>query len=551
VFSKAQIGFAEGEHNHCFCSSLVCGYKGLHNENTSWTAHSKGNTLPSVSGNYYLTTNVTTTEWIVDSNVNLCLNGFSITITETEIEVKENATLTITDCKNAGSLNGNNTGLIVYGTFNLYGGIVNRPNAQNHTIINSGIVNIYDGTILSREDTKSSIATAKIGQISVYGGKIDSVYSLENDSENIVISGGYFKAKPSRLTLLTNRYFVQNTDSQTKDEYPFVVTYHEHEYSNFISDETYHYLKCVNEDCPDKEASIKAVEEHNFTLKSNKEEHWQECLTCGKRKQKENHYGGDSTCEQLASCELCGENYGELKEHVPNEEDGDCTTNITCKNCDKEIVPANSSHKGGVATCTKKAVCKECGMEYGELSQAHIPNADDDSCLTAVTCSLCETTLVEPKTQHNFSDNLDLDCNNPNCSYTRNVVVVKIPTCEKEVYEYTGNEITFLLESSQNYVICNNVKIDVGVYQVVVSLVKGKNLVWEDGTTHDLIFRFEIKETEVLLNTESKKENYTWLYITAPSVLISTVVLIVIRKNINKNSKKHGTKNKKSKINKK
>ena len=548
---KTQIGFADEVHNHCFCSSLSCEYENLHDENISWTAYNKNNRLPSAPGNYYLTTNVTTAEWIIDSNVNLCLNGFNVTITETEIEVKENAILTITDCKNAGSINGNNTGILVYGTFNLYGGTINRPNLLRHTIINSGKLNVYCGTILSHGDGKCSIETSRIGLTNVYGGMIDSLYSLESDSERIVISGGYFRIKPTFVSLLTNRYFVQNTDSQTKNEYPFAVIYHEHEYGEFLCDDMYHYRQCVIEDCPDIESSVKEKNEHSFKMNSNKVEHWLECLTCGKTKQKQVHYGGESTCEKLAKCEICYNYYGELAEHVPGQDDGDCTTNITCKICGTETTPSKPNHEGGSATCTKRAVCEECGMEYGDLSPEHIPIEDDGDCLTAVTCSLCGVTLVEAKSGHSFSNNLDVDCNNPNCSYTRTLVIVKIPTCEKEVYEYTGYDVTFLLELSQNYVVCNNVQSEEGVYQVVVSLVKGKNLVWEDGTTHDLIFRFEIKKTKTPSNTESGNENYTWLYITAPSVLISTVVLIVIRKNMNKNNKKHGTKKKKSKINKK
>ena len=46
-------------------------------------------------------------------------------------------------------------------------------------------------------------------------------------------------------------------------------------------------------------------------------------------------------------------------------------------------------HKGGTATCTAKAVCSECGEEYGELA-AH--DYADATCTAPKTCKACEAT---------------------------------------------------------------------------------------------------------------------------------------------------------------
>lgn len=53
--------------------------------------------------------------------------------------------------------------------------------------------------------------------------------------------------------------------------------------------------------------------------------------------------------------------------HIPNADDGDCTTAVTCSVCGQVAVEANASHTGGEATCKDKAVCSVCGKEYGEL----------------------------------------------------------------------------------------------------------------------------------------------------------------------------------------
>ena len=57
-----------------------------------------------------------------------------------------------------------------------------------------------------------------------------------------------------------------------------------------------------------------------------------------------------------------------IKGHIPNEDDGDCTTEITCS---------------------------VCGMVTTEAAEAHIPNEDDGDCTTEITCSVCGTVTTE------------------------------------------------------------------------------------------------------------------------------------------------------------
>jgi fatty acid/phospholipid biosynthesis enzyme len=66
---------------------------------------------------------------------------------------------------------------------------------------------------------------------------------------------------------------------------------------------------------------------------------------------------------------VCGTEYGDFADHIPDADDGDCTTPITCLVCGETTVKANESHTGGKATCQQKAVCEICGTEYGELEE--------------------------------------------------------------------------------------------------------------------------------------------------------------------------------------
>lgn len=125
------------------------------------------------------------------------------------------------------------------------------------------------------------------------------------------------------------------------------------------------------------------------------------CLLCNEVivEANEGHTGGTATCEQRATCEVCGTAYGEALEHILGEDDGDCTTEITCLLCNEVMVGASGSHTGGTATCEQKAKCEVCGMEYGE-ALGHISDEDDGDCTTAVTCLLCNAVMVEANESH-------------------------------------------------------------------------------------------------------------------------------------------------------
>lgn len=106
----------------------------------------------------------------------------------------------------------------------------------------------------------------------------------------------------------------------------------------------------------------------------------------------EKYLASEATCQvptkYFKSCAVCGEKGSETFEngdknpdkHGDNTEIKDdvaatCTANgytgdTYCKDCGAKVktgkaIPA--AHKGGKATCVKKAKCEVCGEEYGEL----------------------------------------------------------------------------------------------------------------------------------------------------------------------------------------
>ena len=91
-----------------------------------------------------------------------------------------------------------------------------------------------------------------------------------------------------------------------------------------------------------------------------------------------NHTGGTATCTKKAVCDFCGEEYGEYASHNYGdkyESDGSYHWK-KCQNEGCDATTEKEAHKGGEATTTKRAVCEVCGAEYGDLKQKDPKPAD-------------------------------------------------------------------------------------------------------------------------------------------------------------------------------
>ncbi|MDE7087007.1 MAG: hypothetical protein K2O67_02320, partial [Clostridia bacterium] len=197
---------------------------------------------------------------------------------------------------------------------------------------------------------------------------------------------------------------------------------------------------------------------------TNATNHWHVCgNNCGIKGSDGSHSGGTATCQQKATCEVCGQTYGSLGDHDLEHHDGKTPTCTekgwnaydTCKLCDyttyseigakghtpsawkedkaatcteagsrhKECTVCNTTLETGTIdkiahspgdwkedkapTCTAKGTKhKECTvchatLESGTIDKlAHTPG-DAATCTTAQTCTVCGTEIA-PKLGHKY-----------------------------------------------------------------------------------------------------------------------------------------------------
>lgn len=107
---------------HCVCGDNTDFNGHDTHKNIEWTKWNSTDSLPTASGNYYLANdiNLDTTQ-DVSNDINICLNGKTIKSNTSAyaIKVKNNASLTITDCLDSGKLE---CSIKNYGSFNMYAG---------------------------------------------------------------------------------------------------------------------------------------------------------------------------------------------------------------------------------------------------------------------------------------------------------------------------------------------------------------------------------------------------------------------------------------------
>ena len=120
--------------------------------------------------------------------------------------------------------------------------------------------------------------------------------------------------------------------------------------------------------------------------------------------------GGYATCDTLGMCNTCGGSY--YGGHAWGEwsSAGNGTHTRSCTNYCREVDTAKCT--GGKATCSAKAVCVECGGEYGEKDpnnhdlvhfRAKAPTCTEKGWNAYETCSRCDyTTYAELPAQHDL-----------------------------------------------------------------------------------------------------------------------------------------------------
>ncbi len=112
----------------------------------------------------------------------------------------------------------------------------------------------------------------------------------------------------------------------------------------------------------------------------------------------ENCSGGIATCTKKAICTACGEEYGELAEHTYGTEWKSDGTNHWHE-CACGAKTGEAAHSGGTATCKNKAACSVCTAAYGELA-AH--TYKDGKC---TLCEAADPNYKPPATNPQTADN--------------------------------------------------------------------------------------------------------------------------------------------------
>lgn len=139
------------------------------------------------AGNYYLMNSVTRTDqstWYCDNNVNLCLNGHSITAAHDSyaIMVRKRANFTLTDC-------GGNSGMITHGSDKMGSGVMVNADCS---------FTMYGGTICGNTaaDSGSGVIVNGGSSFTMYGGAITG-----NNTTGDVSCGGVYVASTGKFTV--------------------------------------------------------------------------------------------------------------------------------------------------------------------------------------------------------------------------------------------------------------------------------------------------------------------------------------------------------------
>ena len=139
------------------------------------------------AGNYYLMNSVTRTtngSWFCNNDVNLCLNGYSITAEHDSytIRVQKDAKLTLTDC-------GGNSGMITHGSDKMGSGVMVNADCS---------FTMYGGTICGNTaaDSGSGVIVNGGSRFTMYGGAITG-----NNTIGDISCGGVYVASNGTFTV--------------------------------------------------------------------------------------------------------------------------------------------------------------------------------------------------------------------------------------------------------------------------------------------------------------------------------------------------------------
>ena len=186
-------------HTHCICgdnSKEVNGH--THDAGITFLPWTETDKLPT-SGNYYLTRNVTLTGNAGLKDANVCLNGYTVTLSDVG-RINPSGTTQLTDCSVNGKLESYpgkaNGGVAISGgsKFYLYGGTLNGVKVEIGQT-GGGTFNMYGGKITGNTkgtvvgQSKTSGSRSAI-TINMYGGEISGNHISGSQGGGVFVGSG-------------------------------------------------------------------------------------------------------------------------------------------------------------------------------------------------------------------------------------------------------------------------------------------------------------------------------------------------------------------------
>ena len=188
----------QSAHTHCICGDSSKNVNGhTHGADITFQPWRETDKLPT-SGNYYLTRNVTLTKNATLQNANVCLNGYTVTLSDVG-RIMPSGTTQLTDCSVGGKLesySGKDNGGVAISNGNtlcLYGGTFNGVKVEIGQT-GGGTFNMYGGKITG--NTKGTVVgQSKISKnttitINMYGGEISGNHISENQGGGVFVGSG-------------------------------------------------------------------------------------------------------------------------------------------------------------------------------------------------------------------------------------------------------------------------------------------------------------------------------------------------------------------------
>ena len=429
AYAVLQVGVKNGDNTHSLTladnAKLYC----LQPEGAETTAYAvdglelfNGATV-TLKGNSYIEAEGadSTSEYV----------GYAIA-TEFDITVQDNAKIKATAYGPA----------VSYGNISVSGGSIEAVSHKSNAIYTDGNISITNGSTLSAKGYYPALYA--VGNIEVNGSSVEAVcesdVGIYSGTGNITVTGSYVNASSGNNTYSIDAgegntavtgSWVECTDAGAIDSVANSVVINGSEgtvYGEAVTPADVTIGEGVNFDIPE---GTKLTVAEGTTLTNNGVVAVKGTVEVLGTLVCNNHNGGTATCTEKAECTLCGSEYGEtdIQNHTGEEKweqtetkhtkKWDCCGTVTVEEADHAfengvctVCQYACGHKGGTATCKKKAVCELCGGAYGELNpQNHTGEEKWEQTETKHTkkWDCCGTVTVE-EADHAFENGVCTVC---------------------------------------------------------------------------------------------------------------------------------------------